>query len=111
MTRKFVRHRPDAVFVLEANGVALVAFAALNSLEARAIRYQEWFQQDLYKLKSNGVPIWDGVTKLVARRAAGEELARYEQAARDVGPSDDLVMAFLIELDDAPNKKAPPADR
>jgi hypothetical protein len=49
---------------------------------------------------SNGIPLWGGKARLRARRSTEDEIAVYREAARDVAqPQDDLLLAYLVELD------------
>jgi hypothetical protein len=56
-------------------------------------------RDDLIVLSSGGAPICGDRSKLSVRPATDEEVVIYKQAAEVAKPSDDMVLAFLIELD------------
>ena len=56
--------------------------------EARELCKERWLRADLSSQKSNGIPLCDA-----------EEATLFDQAAGASTPSDDLVLAYLVELD------------
>jgi len=52
-----------------------------------------------YLKQSNGIPLCDANSNLSVRRASAEEARLFGQAAASAKPSDDLVLAYLVELD------------
>jgi hypothetical protein len=60
---------------------------------------EAWLRDDLIVLSSGGVPICGDRSKLSVRPATDEEVVIYKQAAELAKPTDDMVLAFLIELD------------
>ena len=87
------------VFTLEVDGRPTLAFEASRTREAQEICKGEWLRDDLIVLSSGSVPICGDRSKLSVRPATDEEVVIYEQAAEVAKPSDDMVLAFLIELD------------
>jgi hypothetical protein len=97
-----VREMNDAfsrVFTLEVDDRPTLAFEANRTREAQKICNGAWLRDDLIALSSGGVPICGDRSKLSVRPATDEEVVIYEQAAEEAKPSDDMVLAFLMELD------------
>jgi hypothetical protein len=90
------------VFSLEVDGKPTLAFEAKNTMEARQLCKEPWLRADLSSQKSNGIPLCDSNSKLSVRRASVEEATVFSQAAASAKPSDDLVLAYLVELDGHP---------
>jgi hypothetical protein len=60
----------------------------------------QWLREDIARLNSNEIPIWDGSAALRSRYATEAEVALYRAAAQNVDQSaGDLVLAYLVELD------------
>jgi hypothetical protein len=87
------------VFTLEVDGRPTLAFEASRIREAQEICKGAWLRDDLIVLSSGGVPICGDRSKLTVRPAIDEEVAIYEHAAEIARASDDMVLAYLIELD------------
>ena len=88
-----------AVFTLDVAGKPTLSFEAKNLREAWEICHEGWLKEDLARICSNGVPLWDGKASLRSRAAVEAEIAIYRQAARQEQTSGDLVLAYLVELD------------
>jgi hypothetical protein len=88
-----------AVFTLDVGGKPTLAFEAKNLREAWEICHEEWLKADLARICSNGVPLWDGKARLRSRYAAETEAAIYRLAAQQEQAPDDLILAYLVELD------------
>jgi hypothetical protein len=86
------------VSTLEVDGRPTLAFEASRT-GAQQICKEAWLRDDLIVLSSGGIPICGGRSKLSVRPATDEEVVIYEQAAEVAKPFDDMVLAFLIELD------------
>ncbi len=67
--------------------------------EARELCHEQWLKGDLTEAKSDGVPVWDGKAKLRARVAVPDEIALFAEAKNNGGPSDGLMLVYLVELD------------
>jgi hypothetical protein len=87
------------VFTIEVDGRPTLAFEAIRTREAQEICKGAWLRDDLIVLSSGGVPICGDGSKLSVRPATDEEVVIYEQAAEVAKPCDDMVLAYLIELD------------
>jgi hypothetical protein len=87
------------VFAILADAKPKLAFEAKNMTEARELCKERWLRADLSSQKSDGIPLCDVDSKLSVRRANAEEATLFDQAAGASTPSDDLVLAYLVELD------------
>ena len=87
------------VFTLEVDGRATLAFEASATKQAMELCKESWLLDDLTFLRSNGVPLGAVGSRLSVRPATPEEITVYEQAAESAEPSDDMVLAYLVELD------------
>jgi hypothetical protein len=87
------------VFTIEVNSRPTLAFEASRTREAQEICKGAWLRDDLIVLSSGGVPICSDQSKLSVRPATDDEVVIYEQASEVAKPSDDMVLAYLIELD------------
>ena len=87
------------VFALEVDGKPTLAFEARNSQQAQELCKESWLRDDLASLKSGGVPLYTAQSKLSVRPAAAEEAAIFSQASDAAKPCDDMVLAYLVELD------------
>lgn len=98
------------IFALEIDGKPTIAFEAKNFREASELRNEEWLRADLSALKSNGVPLCTAAAKLKVRIANEIEAQLYREAERAVQASEDLVLAYLVELDEVGPSDGPPAE-
>jgi hypothetical protein len=87
------------VFTLEVDGRPTLSFEARRTREAQEICKESWLRNDLILLRSEGAPVFTDQSKLSVRLATDEEAVIYERAAEVAKPSDDMVLAYLIELD------------
>ena len=87
------------LFTLEIDGRPTLAFEGSRTREAQEICKGAWLRDDLIVLSSGGIPICGDRSKLSVRPATDEEVVIYKQAAELAKPTDDMVLAFLIELD------------
>jgi hypothetical protein len=88
------------IFALDVDGKPTLAFEARNWIEAQELCREPWLRADLSSQNSNGIPLCDAHSKLSTRRASAEEAALFGQARGAAEPSDELVLAYLVELDD-----------
>jgi hypothetical protein len=89
-----------AIFTLDIGFKPILSFAAKNLREAHEICHEHWLRADVTRLTSNGAALWDGKARIRARYASATEAAAYRQVARDaVQTSDEILLAFLVELD------------
>jgi hypothetical protein len=88
------------IFALEIGGKPILTFEARNLREAHELCHEHWLREDIARLTSNGVPLWDGAAHLRARYASDTEKKFYREAAKgNEPPPDELVLAYLVELD------------
>lgn len=89
------------IFTLDIGDRPILAFEAKNLRESQQLCHEQWLRQDVARLTSNRAPLWDGKKRLRARRSTEQEIALYREAARDSAqPKGDLLLAYLVELDD-----------
>ncbi len=96
MTSEFT----GAIFTIEIDGKPTVVFEAKNFREAFELCKEDWLRADLIGLTSNGFPLCTPKAKLTVRKADEIETQIYRQAERQV-QTDDLVLAYLVDLDHA----------
>jgi hypothetical protein len=73
--------------------------SSTDTREAQEICKESWLRGDLIVLEFGRGSRCSDRSKLTVRLATDEEAAIYEQAAEVAKPSDDIVLAYLIELD------------
>jgi len=89
----------ESVFTMEIDGRPTVTFEANSLREASELCKEDWLRADLSVLKSNGVALCGPSAKLRVRMASETERRTYWAAEREVQASEDLVLAYLVELD------------
>lgn len=90
----------ERVFVLVIDGVPILAFQARAMSEALQLGREVWLLEDLKRLTSARVPLWDGKAPIRTRSAQRDESARYHHSLADAKRSDDdLPLVFLVEID------------
>jgi hypothetical protein len=89
------------IFTLEVDGRPTLTFEASGTRQAMQIRKEPWLRDDLCSQKSNGVPLSIMTSKLTVRPANAEEAIVFSQAKNETGASDDMLLAYLVELDGA----------
>ena len=77
---------------------AMVALQARGS-EARELCKEEWFREELARLKSNGEPLYRPGLRIRARPAIEEEWVRYDKACSAAEDTEDILFVYLVELD------------
>jgi hypothetical protein len=92
-----MRETADRVYTIEIGGRAILSFPAKSLREAQSLLREAWLLDDLRAVKSNGVAVWDGRTRLVVRNADPAEEARFVREAKH-NDADDLPIVYLIEL-------------
>jgi hypothetical protein len=88
-----------SIFTIEIDGNPTLAFEAKNMTEAQGLCKEQWLFDDLGALSSGGSAVCGVGAKLAVRRATERESQVYREAERSVPASDDLVLAYLVELD------------
>src|SRR5258707_11928042 len=89
------------IYVVEANGLALVAFEAFTRIEATELPKEKWFRDELLFLRSETRQIWDGKASLAVRRAEEIEIAKFKNAQTGTAhnAADGIFLVYLIPLD------------
>ena len=89
-------------FTLDVGDRPILTFEASSLREARELCYEQWLREDIARLSSNEIPIWDGSAALRSRYATEAEAELYRAAAQNAEHSPgDLVLAYHVELDGA----------
>ena len=93
--------QPSRVYVISANGRALVAFEAASRREASELCKELWFREELLLLRSESAPIWNGEDPLSARTAEPQEIQEFQKALVAVGNQEveGIFLAYLMPLD------------
>jgi hypothetical protein len=87
------------VFTLEVDGRPTLAFEASGTREAQQICQESWLLNDLSILTSSGVRLRTAKSKLSVRLASPDEATVFALVANKAKPSDDMVLAYLFDLD------------
>jgi hypothetical protein len=87
------------IYTILVDGRPVVALEATGR-EAVELCREEWFRTELCALSSNGEPLCRIGSKLQARVAVEEERTSYQEASKEVQASDDILLIYLVELDD-----------
>jgi hypothetical protein len=90
----------ERVFVLVIDDVPILAFQARAMSEALQLGREVWLMEDLKRLTSDRIPLWDGKAPIRTRSARPDEAARYERGLAETDHSDEeLPLVFLVEID------------
>jgi len=87
------------VFTLEVDGRPIFAFEAVTARGAQQLTKERWLLDDLMILTSGGAPLRAAQSKLSVRLATAEEAVVFARVARAAKPSDDVLLAYLVDLD------------
>jgi hypothetical protein len=87
------------VFTLLVDDRPTLSFEASTTKQAMEIRKEPWLRDDLIYQTSNGIPLCSAKSKLSVRPATAEEAIMFNQASSEAKPSDDMLLAYLVELD------------
>jgi hypothetical protein len=88
----------SAIFTLDVGGKPTLTFEARNLRESYELSREAWLRDDIARLKSNGIPLWDGKALLKSRYATEAEKAVFLEASEEPA-RDEMVLAYLVELD------------
>jgi hypothetical protein len=88
----------SAIFTLEIGDKPIVTFKAKNLRGSSELCREQWFRDDVARLKSHGVSVWDGKVALKTRYATEAENAAFLEATAE-SLSDEMVLVYLVELD------------
>jgi hypothetical protein len=89
-----------STFTIEVDGRPTIAFKARKYAEAEAICEDEALRARLRLLKSGQVPICSDNATIVVRLAHPDEAALYSRTAGASPSTDDVMLVYLVELDD-----------
>jgi hypothetical protein len=90
----------SAIFTLDVGDRPILAFEAKNLREAWELCHERWLLEDVARLPSDGIPLCDRAATLRSRGSTERERAIYREAAQGAGSlTDELVLAYLVELD------------
>jgi hypothetical protein len=87
------------VFTLEVDGRSILAFEASGTREAQQLCQESWLHNDLSILTSGGVRLRTAKSKLSVRPASPDEATVFALVANKSTPSEDMVLAYLVDLD------------
>jgi hypothetical protein len=87
------------VFTFESDGRPILAFEASGTREAQQLCKESWLLNDLSFQTSGGVRVRTAKSKLTVRLASPDEATVFALVANSTDPSDDMVLAYLVELD------------
>jgi hypothetical protein len=87
------------VFTLEVDGRPTLAFEASGTREAQQLCQESRLHNDLSILTSGGIRLRTAKSRLSVRLASPDEATVFALVANRVNPSDDMVLAYLVELD------------
>jgi len=88
-----------AVFVLETGNRAILAFEATSLREARELAKEQWLLDDLKRLRSDGAPLWDGISAIRIGAAVGDHVAPVRAELRGKQTVAELAIVYLVPLD------------
>jgi hypothetical protein len=87
------------VFTLEVDGRPILAFESVTAREAQQLAKESWLLDDLMVLTAGGAPLRTAQSKLSVRLATAEETDVFVTVAETAKPSDDVLLAYLVDLD------------
>src|SRR3954451_15244642 len=94
-------------FTIEIGDTPTLIFETANLREAQELCHEQWLKDDLAEAKSDGVPLWDGNTKLRARIALPDERVVFAEAKKSGHTSQGLMLVYLVELDGGTTDEEP----
>jgi hypothetical protein len=89
-----------STFTIEVDGRPTIAFKARKYAEAEAICEDEGLRARLRLLRSGQIPICSDNATISVRLAHPDEAALYSETASASPSTDDVMLVYLIELDD-----------
>jgi hypothetical protein len=101
---EFGRFKLMTIYVAAIKGRGIAAFEAENDAAADIRARDCIFRDDLMVLATDGVPLWDGVTKIDIRRAFPHEEAKWRASRANairkgnIEEIDDAWISFLVAL-------------
>jgi hypothetical protein len=104
---RYPKNITTSVYVVQINGKAVVAFAAISYAEARELIKERWFLIELKSGTSGGVRLLDDQAKLSIRAATLTEIEATADVLSNSSQVDGLALAYLIKLDAAAALEGP----
>jgi hypothetical protein len=99
------------VFTLDIGGKPTLTCEAKNLREAHELCREEWLLDDLSRLTSNGIALWDGRARLRVRYALQTEIDVYRKGSSLAKvPDDELTLVYLVQLDGGAGKGSATVD-
>lgn len=89
------------IYTVEVDGKPILAFDG-HAREAAELCREAWFRSDLNELSSNGDPLCLPGSTIKTRIANEDEMAAYREAAKEAKAPDEILFAYLVELDGMP---------
>ena len=92
------------VYVAEIKGRGVAAFHANTVVDAKHFVGDLRFRDDLMVLRTDGLPLWDGMTSIKVRQASPLEEAKWQRSRAkairhgNIEREDDAWIAFLVAL-------------
>lgn len=100
----------ERVFVLVIDGAPILAFQARSMSEAQQLGRELWLLEDLKRVTSDRIALWDGKAPIRTRSAQPDEAARYHRGQLEAPQSDgELPLVFLVKVDDVLEVTGPTA--
>jgi len=97
------------VYVVEIKGTSVAAFGAGNNSDTEEVVRDCSFRDDLMVLAGDGLPLWDGVTKIEVRQARPDEEDGGHRAPRPsamaISKAKSAWIAFLVAPTDPDRRK------
>jgi hypothetical protein len=89
-----------AVFIIEINGTAVVAFNAQNQFDAEREAGSPQIRSDLMTYETEGGPVWNGRDEIVVREARPVEREYWALVRGNSEPPEEgvVLQVYLIEI-------------
>ena len=92
------REPQGLIYTILIEDKAMVALQARGA-EARELCKEEWFRDELSRLKSNGEPLYRPGLRVRARPATEDEWIRYDKACSAADSAEEILFVYLVDLD------------
>lgn len=93
------------VYVAEIKGRGIAAFNATETAKAEHFVCDRTFLDDLMVLRTGGLPLWDGVSKIYIRQAFPQEEAKWQASHSKAirhgnieADDEEMWLTFLVSL-------------
>jgi hypothetical protein len=96
---RYPKNITTSIYVVQINGRAVVAFAAVSYAEARELIKERWFLMELKAQTSGGIRLLDDKAKLSIKAATLTEIEATADVLCSSSQIDGLALAYLIKLD------------